>query len=98
MVLAEIGKVMDGLYISLTGELEVQYADGRAPERFLAGTLFGQASLLTRRPSDVGIRAMSTMLVLRLPARAFQSAAMQYPGLLDRVSELASTSVAMIDS
>jgi len=97
MVLSEAGKVMDGLYISLTGELEVTYVDGRPAERFGAGTMFGQASLLTRQPSDVNVRALANMLVLRLSTKAFQTSVMQYPGMLERVSDLASTSVARLD-
>lgn len=98
MILSEAGKVMDGLYISLTGELEVTYADGRPAERFGAGTMFGQASLLTRQPSDVNVRALANMLVLRLSTKAFQTNVMQYPGMLERVSDLAATSVARLDT
>jgi CRP-like cAMP-binding protein/tetratricopeptide (TPR) repeat protein len=94
--LAAIGKVMDGLYINLTGLLEVNYADGRAPEQHEAGTMFGQSSLLSHEASDVGVTALSNMLVLRLPNTAFHTIAMQYPGMLAHVSELASTSVARV--
>jgi CRP-like cAMP-binding protein len=96
MVLAEAGKVMDGLYINLTGTLEVSYTDGRAPEQHEPGTMFGQSSLLTQDASDISVRALANMLVLRLPARAFHSMAMQYPGMLAHVSELSGSSVAKI--
>jgi hypothetical protein len=42
------------------------------------------------------VRAQVNMLVLRLPAAAFHAIAMQYPGMLAHVSELAGTSVAKI--
>jgi CRP-like cAMP-binding protein len=96
MALAEIGKRMDGLYVNLTGTLQVTFQDGRPAEAHEAGTMFGQSSLLSQQPSDVGVRALANMLVLRLPSRAFHTMAMQYPGMLAHVSELASASVAKI--
>jgi CRP-like cAMP-binding protein len=93
---AELGKASDGLYISLTGTLEVEFEDGRPMQRHGAGSMFGQASLLTRTPSDVRVRAASPMLVLRLPVQGFQKIAMQYPGMLAHLSMLADSSVAQI--
>jgi CRP-like cAMP-binding protein len=96
MVLAESGKIMDGLYINLTGTLEVSYADGRATEQHEPGTMFGQSSLLTKDASDIGVRTLANMLVLRLPARAFHTIAMQYPHMLAHISDLSGSSVAKI--
>ncbi len=96
MVLAERGKLMDGLYVNLTGAFEVSYGDERPAETHETGTMFGQASLLTQDPSDVSVRALANMLVLRLPSAAFHTIAMQYPGMLAHLSELASYSVAKI--
>jgi CRP-like cAMP-binding protein len=95
-MLAEIGKVMDGLYITLTGTLEVSYQDGRPAEHHEAGAMFGQNSLLTREPSDVAVRATNNMIVLRMPSEAFQAFAMQYPSILAQVSEMAGTPVARV--
>ena len=92
-LLAEIGKRTDGLYITLTGVLEVGYPDGSVEQRDV-GTLFGQSGLLAQTPSDVTIRALANMLVLRLPAQAFHNVVMQYPGMLAHLSELTGTSVA----
>ncbi|HMJ03637.1 MAG TPA: cyclic nucleotide-binding domain-containing protein [Conexibacter sp.] len=92
-LLADIGKRTDGLYITLTGVLEVRYADGSVEQRDV-GTLFGQSGLLMKATSDVSIRALANMLVLRLPAQAFHSVVMQYPGMLAHLSELTGTSVA----
>jgi CRP-like cAMP-binding protein len=94
--LAHEGKAMDGLYISLTGKLDVSASDGRPSELHDAGTMFGQTSLLTKAPSDVTVRASANMLVLRLPAQAFHGIAMQYPGMLAHLSELAGQTVAKI--
>ncbi len=92
-LLAEIGKRTDGLYITLTGVLEVRYADGAVEQRDV-GTLFGQSGLLTHAASDVTIRSLVNMLVLRLPAQAFHGVVMQYPGMLAHLSELTGTPVA----
>lgn len=96
MMLAEAGKQMDGLYISLTGVLEVHFGDGRAPEQHEPGTMLGQACLLTKEASDISAVTMANMLVLRLPAQTFQAIVMQYPGMLAHISDLASSSVAKV--
>lgn len=89
-VLAAEGKLMDGLYVNLTGTLEVTYPDGRPAEHHDSGTMFGQNGLLSSEPSDVTVRAVGPTLVLRLPSAAFHTIAMQYPGVLATVSELPS--------
>jgi CRP-like cAMP-binding protein len=96
MMLAEAGKQMDGLYISLTGVLEVHYGDGRTPEHHEPGTMLGQACLLTQEPSDISVLTMANMLVLRLPAQTFHAIVMQYPGMLAHISDLAASSVAKV--
>ena len=92
-VLSDFGKSTDGLYITLTGVLEVRYEDGTVEQRDV-GTLFGQRGMLTQEPSDVAIRALTNMLVLRLPTSAFHSVVMQYPGMFAHLSEMTGTSVA----
>jgi len=92
-VLSDFGKNTDGLYISLTGVLQVCYEDGTIEQRDV-GTMFGQRGMLTQEPSDVLIRALTNMLVLRLPTSAFHSVVMQYPGMLAHLSEMTATSVA----
>jgi CRP-like cAMP-binding protein len=96
MKLAEAGKQMDGLYISLTGVLEVHHGDGRPPEHHEPGTMLGQACLLTQEPSDITVMTMANMLMLRLPAQTFHAIVMQYPGMLAHISDLASSSVAKV--
>jgi CRP-like cAMP-binding protein len=95
--LAEIGKTMDGLYITLTGRLLVTTAKG-ASEEHDAGTMFGQSSLLMNQRSDAAITSQSPMLLLRLPAQAFHSAVMQYPGMLAHLSELAGQTLAKVST
>jgi CRP-like cAMP-binding protein len=87
MKLAEIGKVGDGLYINLTGNLKVTDAAGQAVMHE-PGSMFGQASLLTYEASPIQVEAMANMVLLRMPSEAFHTIAMQYPAILAHVSEL----------
>lgn len=95
--LAEIGKTMDGLYITLTGRVLVTGLDATS-ELHDAGTMFGQSSLLMNQRSDVTITTQSPMLLLRLPAQAFHNAVMQYPGMLAHLSELAGSTLAKVST
>ncbi|MDH5676869.1 MAG: cyclic nucleotide-binding domain-containing protein, partial [Myxococcales bacterium] len=96
IVLAEAGKRVDGLYINLTGGLEITYADGRPFEHMRAGTMFGHEGMITRQPSQIGVRALSNMIILRLPAEAFNTLVMQYPAILAKLSELSVDPVAKV--
>lgn len=93
-LLAEAGKVMDGLYISLTGTMEVSNDDGTDRTLHGPGSMFGQHSLVGDDPSPVNVRAMNHMVVLRLPAAAFSALAMQYPGILVHVADMRDSGVA----
>jgi CRP-like cAMP-binding protein len=85
-VLAEQGKLMDALYISLTGEIDVGQR-GQPITQYGAGTMFGHGCMLTHSPSNISVRTRMNMLVLRLPSGAFHSLAMQYPAILAEVSD-----------
>lgn len=93
-LLAEAGKVMDGLYISLTGTLEVSTDEGSDRTQHGPGSMFGQHSLVGDDPSPVTVRAVNHMVVLRLPAAAFSALAMQYPGILVHVADMRGSGVA----
>lgn len=95
-LLAEAGKLMDGLYISLTGTMEVSNAEGTDRTQHGPGTMFGQHSLVGDDPSPVTVRAVNHMVVLRLPAAAFSALAMQYPGILVHVADMRDTGVANV--
>jgi CRP-like cAMP-binding protein len=97
MLMAEAGKLMDGLYINLTGSLEVTGPSG-APERHGAGSMFGQHSLVGQEPSPVNVRAMANMVVLRLPAEGFTKVAMQYPSILAHIAEHTASGVAKVST
>ncbi len=93
--LAVVGKRMDGLYISLTGTLAVSQPGGR--ERVAPpGSMFGQNTLLSNEASQVDVKTRVHMVVLRLPAAKFTQVAMQYPMILARLSELATSEVVKI--
>ena len=83
-------KKSDGLYVNLTGRVEISGSEPGKEKRSGPGTMFGQSSLLSHAPSEVTVRALSDMLVLRLSAAAFSRVAMQYPTMLARVAELSS--------
>jgi CRP-like cAMP-binding protein len=94
--LLEKDKKSDGLYVNLTGQVEIAGPEPGQSARSGAGTMFGQSSVLSRAPSRVTVRALSDMLVLRLSAVAFSRVAMQYPTMFARVAEL--TSPAQVSS
>jgi len=75
--------------------IAVRYENG-ATEQHDVGTMFGQTSLLAHQPSDVEIRAISNMLLLRLPTSAFNNAVMQYPSMLAHLSELTGSTLAKV--
>jgi CRP-like cAMP-binding protein len=94
-ILAEQGKLMDALYISLTGELDVGQR-GKPITQYGAGTMFGHGCMLTHGPSNISVRTRTNMLVLRLPSPAFHSLAMQYPAILAEVSDRIGDDVAQV--
>jgi CRP-like cAMP-binding protein len=95
-LLAEVGKAMDGLYITLTGTVEVSNEDRSDRTQHGPGSMFGQHSLLGEDPSPVTVRAMNHIVVLRLPSAAFTELAMQYPAILAHVADLRDTGVANV--
>ena len=88
--LLEKDKKSDGLYVNLTGKVEISAGRPGKEKRSGPGTMFGQRSLLSHAASEVTVHALTDMLVLRLSAVAFSRVAMQYPTMLARVVELSS--------
>jgi CRP-like cAMP-binding protein len=94
-LLSVVGKRMDGLYISLTGTLAIHQPG--APERIgPPGSMFGQNSLLSHELSQVDVKTRVNMIVLRLPATQFARVAMQYPTMLERLTELSTSEVVKV--
>lgn len=93
--LAITGKLMDGLYILLTGTLSVISPDDE--EQIAApGSMFGQHTLLSQEPSPHTVTARVNLVVLRLPAAAFAQVAMQYPTVVARLAELSASGVVSV--
>jgi CRP-like cAMP-binding protein len=88
------GKLMDGLYISLTGTLSVE-AVGQAPRIAPPGSMFGH-TLLSREPASTSVTARVNLVVLRLPATAFAHMAMEYPTIVEHLAELSTNDVVSV--
>jgi cAMP-dependent protein kinase regulator len=94
-MLAVVGKKMDGLYISLTGTFAINQPG--APIRIgPPGSMFGQNTLLSNAASQVDVQTRVNMIVLRLPAAQFTRVAMQYPTMLERLSEFSTSEVVKV--
>lgn len=85
-VLAERGRRIDGLYILVAGEFEVD--DGRGLRKTSLGSLFGQGALLSNAPSGHSVRACRDGVVLRLAAGRFGSFLAQHPMVLATLADL----------
>jgi CRP-like cAMP-binding protein len=89
--LIESGKICDGLFLPLTGKFRIDPPPGAECAASGYGPVFGQESLISRRPSQVTVYTETELIVLRLPKEAFTKIAMQYPTLLARMSEMTGT-------
>ena len=52
------------------------------------GDIFGEMSLLTRKPATATVTALSNAILLRLPRESFQELVLTHPQILELVSEL----------
>ncbi len=85
----EQGKKSDGLYIPLTGRVELRSASGGLADVAGPGTVIGQETLLSQAPSEVTATCAKEMALLCLPAASFGRVASQYPPVLAHLAELA---------
>lgn len=86
------GKRAPGLYVILSGRVEVRRGTGENERRLAtlaAGEMFGEMSLLGQKPAIATIRATCKCFVLELPATTFREVIMTHPQVLMIVSELA---------
>ncbi len=79
VVLTEGGRG-DGLYLVLAGFLEVSRGGFRIA-KLGQGEVFGEASLLGRRPAVATVRALQRSSLLRLPEEDFARVAERYPAV-----------------
>lgn len=83
------GKLADGLYIPMIGELTAIGTDGAELGRLKLGRALGQHSILTRTPSPLTVLARSDALVLRMSARRFHELASAHPTMVAHLEALA---------
>lgn len=85
------GKPSDGLYVILSGTMDVWKRKG--PDEVRAGVLrqgdvFGEMSCLSKAPATATVVARRPGTVLRLPRAEFDELIVTYPQVLELVSEL----------
>jgi CRP-like cAMP-binding protein len=90
-VLITEGKNSDGLYVVLHGGVQVATAKEKHPielARLKEGDVFGEMSLLTRKPATATVTSQGNSILLRLPRENFQELVLTHPQILELVSEL----------
>ncbi|WP_163996622.1 cyclic nucleotide-binding domain-containing protein [Pyxidicoccus caerfyrddinensis] len=86
-VIIRDGDQTDGLYVVLSGEVEVS-KDGHLLTRLKEGELFGEISLLQKTPATATVTAARHTTLLRLPRADFDALISSHPQILVLVSEL----------
>ena len=89
----EQGQKGDGLYMLLSGRVEVSRKDN-GKRQVLAhlkeGDVFGEMSLLSNNPVNANVKTIRKSIVLKLPRRTFSEIVSTHPQLLAHISELSS--------
>jgi CRP-like cAMP-binding protein len=90
-VVVSEGTPTDGLYLVMNGELEVKTRgpEGRVLASLKEGDIFGEMSLLSKKPASASVAAKKRSNVLRLPRERFEELIVTYPQVLMLVSDLA---------
>jgi CRP-like cAMP-binding protein len=91
VVLVTEGQRSPGLFIPLTGKLELTSSKTATMQILGPGGIVGQHSLFFQQASDLTAKTGVEMAVLCLPAESFAKVASQYPPVLAHLAELAST-------
>ncbi|MFY2563387.1 cyclic nucleotide-binding domain-containing protein [Corallococcus terminator] len=86
-VIIRDGDRTDGLYVLLSGEVEV-HKDGHLLTRLKEGDLFGEISLLQKTPATATVTAARHTTLLRLPREDFDALISSHPQILVLISEL----------
>ncbi|HEY0880674.1 MAG TPA: cyclic nucleotide-binding domain-containing protein, partial [Archangium sp.] len=86
-VLVKEGATSDGLYVVLSGEVEVEMKGARIAS-LKEGQVFGEMSLLLRSPASATVRAARHTSLLRLPKQDFDMLILSHPQVLEHVSTL----------
>ena len=86
MIIKE-GKASDGLYVVLHGVVDVA-AQQIELARLKEGDIFGEMSLLTRKPATATVTSPGNSILLKLPRERFQELVVTHPQILELVSQL----------
>jgi CRP-like cAMP-binding protein len=86
-VLIREGERSDGLYIVLSGEVEVKKGH-QLLAHLKEGEVFGEMSLLQKTPASATVQASKRTSLLRLPREQFDEIVLSHPQILMLVSEL----------
>ncbi|MBZ4334507.1 cyclic nucleotide-binding domain-containing protein [Corallococcus sp. AS-1-12] len=86
-VIIREGDATDGLYVILSGEVEV-HKSGQRLTLLREGDLFGEISLLQKTPATATVEATRHTTLLRLPREDFDSLISSHPQVLMLVSDL----------
>jgi CRP-like cAMP-binding protein len=86
-VILEEGEPGDGLYIVLSGELEVKKGE-RTLARLKEGEIFGEMSLLQKAPASASVLALKRTSLLRMPIQDFDQLLSSHPQIQALMSEL----------
>ena len=81
------GERSDGLYVILTGEVNVEVR-GAQVASLKEGDVFGEISLLTRTAATATVQTSKKTSLLRLPREDFDAIIMSHPQILEQVAEL----------
>ena len=86
-VIIREGDRTDGLYVLLSGEVEVRKGSQRLA-RLKEGDVFGEMSLLQKTPATATVAATKRTSLLRLPRADFDELILSHPQILILVAEL----------
>jgi CRP-like cAMP-binding protein len=86
-VVIKQGAESDGLYVVLSGEVEVR-VEGGSVASLREGEIFGEMSLLTKQPAAGTVVSMRHTSLLRLPRADFDELVLSHPQILEQLSEL----------
>ena len=86
-VLVKQGQPSDGLYVVLSGEVEVE-ANGKRIAGLKEGQVFGEMSLMTRSAASATVKAARRTSLLRLPKQDFDELILSHPQVLEHIATL----------
>jgi len=100
-VLVEQGAHAEGLFILLAGKATVRRERGERVQEIghlMAGDVFGEMSLLSKKPAVGSVTVETRSFALFLPAKQFNELVMTNPMLLEAVSLIADRRQALLDA